>query len=266
MKNAWRFHPGAASHSVPVEMRFIDLFMAALGALIFMAMLLAFLLRYLPTNGGNGQHCPEPVISGTAPLVSEPLEIVTRHLPAAHVGEPYEAAFAYRGGTGSVRWKIAAGIAEIPDGMDLDPQRGLLTGTPTARTTARFVLQANAGDDDKDQQPYELVVEASRKKGSRRLELVFAGIVTAVALITWLGSLVAVAQLKERIAILEKAWAQGRDQVNFESGKGDADVIYLPKGLNLYRSRLVTVRRFSRLVLMVLLLLVAWFVWRMWIS
>ena len=48
MNRAWQSRSTMDHHTVPVEMRFIDLFMAALGALIFMAMLLSFLLRFFP--------------------------------------------------------------------------------------------------------------------------------------------------------------------------------------------------------------------------
>src|SRR5438132_107821 len=43
MKSRWHRGNGDSQH-VPVEMRFIDMFMTALGALVFVALLLVFLL------------------------------------------------------------------------------------------------------------------------------------------------------------------------------------------------------------------------------
>ena len=43
MKSSWKRTPGT-DHQVPIEMRFIDMFMTTLGSLIFIALLLVFLL------------------------------------------------------------------------------------------------------------------------------------------------------------------------------------------------------------------------------
>ena len=80
MRSAWGSRLAAERAAVPLEMRFIDLFMAALGALIFMAMMLAFLLRFTPA------HDARPAPADPAPPPAAPLRIVTgslRTLPAA---------------------------------------------------------------------------------------------------------------------------------------------------------------------------------------
>src|SRR6266853_728910 len=111
MPSGWGASHRTDRHAVPVEMRFIDMFMAALGALIFMAMLLAFLLRFVP-QGATAQPSRDPRSSP-----KKELSLLTRTLPSARVGEPYELAFAYRGGTGDIAWEIAAGAQEL--GSDL---------------------------------------------------------------------------------------------------------------------------------------------------
>jgi len=257
MRSAWQF-PSAIGHAgVPVEMRFIDLFMAAVGALLFMAMMLAFLLRFLHTSE------PHP-FSGEieTPFQAEPLQIVTQTLPPARIGEPYAFAFAYRGGSGPIHWAIIAGAAELPHGLIFDPSSGLLSGRPATRADARFVLQAADGHRDQNQRPFELLVQEATGKGSRRLELSFAAAVLLIFLFVWLGSLSVIKSYGHNILVLEKAWAGGQTSITWKKGEIERETIVLPQGIGLYKARLQSARRFGRMALLVLLLLVTWFVWR----
>ena len=98
MNSAWRRgHNGA--HESPIEMRFIDFFMAAIGALIFMAMAFAYLVSGQPTRATDGATAP----SNTP----ERLMLSTKTLPPAQAEQDYELAFAYRGGTPPMRGRIA---------------------------------------------------------------------------------------------------------------------------------------------------------------
>lgn len=263
MSGTWRFGGGSDRHAVPVEMRFIDLFMAALGALIFMAMLLSFLLKYIP----DGPHLEVPGEEHQEVIrpPSGPLEIVTHTLPTAHVDEPYEMAFAYRGGTGPVAWEIVAGAEELPPGVEFDAERGVLSGAPDERATGRFVLLIRDAEGTNDQQAFEMTVEAART-GSRWLERLLAIVVIGAVLLLWLGSLAHSGHLKERLAYLKEAWSRGQRQVMLKTGPDTHEIIDLPGGLETYRQQLASSQRFSKVMLLVLVLLVAWFAWRLWLS
>jgi len=132
MSSTWGHTRGAERYAVPVEMRFVDMFMAALGALIFMAMLLAFLLKFIPVQG-EGTPSPLPAAST--------LRLLSPQLAPARVGEPYEYPFAYRGGTSAVRWEIVAGARDAAPDLRFDAQQGTLSGTPTAPRSIHFVLR-----------------------------------------------------------------------------------------------------------------------------
>ena len=257
MSTPWRSHAASGHHVPPVEMRFIDMFMAALGALIFMAMLLAFLLRFTPRDH---VQVPSPPVPG----MTFPLRIVTASLPPAQVGQPYEVAFAYRGGSGRVAWTVPAGLREIPAGLRFDPQRGVLTGTPTKRAAARFVLRAADALGTVDQRPFELLVEPPRAGSTRRWEIVSASIAAGILLLIWLAILVGTAEFKGRLATLQEAWSQGRSDVTWQRGLHEEETIRLPAGIDIYRGRLQTSRRTSRVVLLVLVLWLAWLAWRIW--
>ena len=208
MRSAWRAH-AAGERQVPVEMRFIDMFMAALGSLVFMAMLLSFLLRYIPPG--------KPIPGQPAPPPPSALRIVTRALPPAYVGEPYEVAFAYRGGAGAVVWQVPAGLTELPTGLRFDAQRGLLTGTPGERAIARFVLQAADLHGGEDRRPLELVVQAARKS-SKRPEVISAAVVAVLLLLAnWISQKI-IGGFRQRLGALQEAWAQGKSEVIWMNG------------------------------------------------
>jgi hypothetical protein len=255
MRSAWRLHAVGERH-VPVEMRFVDMFMAALGALIFMAMLLSFLLRYLPNKphaGPGGQPAPP----------ASALQIVTRSLPPARVGEPYEVAFAYRGGSGPVVWQVPAGREEIPAGLRFDAQRGILSGTPGKRGTARFVLQASDFRGGEHRRPFELMIEAPKKAG-RRFETLSAVVLIALLLLIWLASLAALSDFRQKLATLQEAWTRGQVSMTWRRGLHEEETVRLPEGIEIYQERLQAGRWFNRALLFVLLLSLAWFAWRIW--
>jgi hypothetical protein len=252
---AWRSPAAADRHTPPVEMRFIDMFMAALGAMIFVALLLSFLLRYLHHDGGvspAGPRTPAPSM----------LRIATRSLPAARVGEPYEVAFAYRGGSGPIAWTVPAGSAEIPPGLRFDRQRGVLSGTPGERGMARFILQASDISGGEDRRPLELVVEPSAK-ASGRLESLFGIAVIVLTLLIWLVSWGISAQLRQRLRVLIEAGGQGQSEVRWWSGPEQMRVA-LPEGIEVYRGRHQNAARATLIFFIVFLASIAWFTWRLW--
>jgi hypothetical protein len=69
-----------------------------------------------------------------------PLALTVPSLTAGKVGSAYQAQFAATGAWGSYTWSVSSGT--LPAGLRLDPQTGLLSGTPTAAGTANFTIEA----------------------------------------------------------------------------------------------------------------------------
>jgi Putative Ig domain len=262
MRSAWAFRPGSERHAVPIEMRFIDLFMAALGSLVFMAMLLAFLLRFLPLDGKGGT--PEPPHEDGSP--SGPLQIVISSFPPAFVGERYEVALAYRGGSGPIAWELPAGTEEIPDGLTFDLQHGILSGVPQASADAHFVVQASDAKGQKDQRPFELVV-APPRSGSKRAEIFLAATVTLLLAWYWWKLWDGNRHSRRMLTEMQKAYKAGNKSIKFLGPDGKTEyIVALPEGMRIHEAQQVTGERKARMVLFVLLLSIAWAVWRIWFS
>jgi hypothetical protein len=124
MKSSWKHVRHAPEHRSPVEMRFVDMFMTALGSLIFLALLLSVLVAYIDKSG----IAVTPPEKGQAALTR--LRLLTRILPAARVDDPYELVLAHRGGTEPLKWSVIAGRGGIPSGIAFDEERGSFAGTP----------------------------------------------------------------------------------------------------------------------------------------
>jgi hypothetical protein len=105
----------------PVELRFIDLFLMIVAALVVVT--LVVLLRGLRSD--------------------DPPRIVVRSLPRAVVGEHYEVPLASSGGTEPLRWRLVGG--QPPRGMRLELD-GLLHGV--ARRADERVLRVALADAD----------------------------------------------------------------------------------------------------------------------
>ena len=60
----------------------------------------------------------------------QPVAISTASLPTGTVGVPYTQALAAWGGTGNLSWSATG----LPDGLDIDPLTGEITGTPSTPT------------------------------------------------------------------------------------------------------------------------------------
>ena len=56
-------------------------------------------------------------------------------------GRPYNAHFMTSGGKSPITWHTQAG--SLPTGLKLDPSTGVVSGTPTAKGSFTFALQAN---------------------------------------------------------------------------------------------------------------------------
>jgi len=77
--------------------------------------------------------------------INAALHVTTSAAPADTVGVDYSLTLAATGGTAPLAWSIDSG--NLPDGLELDPGTGAITGTPTASGTFDFtaLVTDNAG-------------------------------------------------------------------------------------------------------------------------
>jgi hypothetical protein len=76
-------------------------------------------------------------IVSTAPAA---LSVATASLPSGTVGQQYSTTLRSSGGTNPVSWAVASG--GLPTGLTLDPETGVVSGTPTASGTSTVTLRA----------------------------------------------------------------------------------------------------------------------------
>jgi hypothetical protein len=114
-------HRGGGDQAAPVELRFIDLFMLIVAALVFVAVV-AILVVAAPAKRG-------------------PLEIRNQSLPPASAGLPYEIDLAGSGGQPPYRWTLVG--QTLPRGLQFDEAAGRIHGTPNTQgvTKVGIVLQ-----------------------------------------------------------------------------------------------------------------------------
>lgn len=72
--------------------------------------------------------------------VNPQMSITSSTLPDGAVGVSYSATLTATGGTDIYTWSISAG--SLPDGIVLDPNTGILSGTPTSAGQASFTVEA----------------------------------------------------------------------------------------------------------------------------
>jgi len=76
-------------------------------------------------------------------VVSAALAITTTALPAGKVGDPYDVTLGSSGGVGALTWSVTPAL---PDGLNLDPATGHITGTPAAGTEGDHPLTFSVED------------------------------------------------------------------------------------------------------------------------
>ena len=74
-------------------------------------------------------------------IVSSGVNITTTSLPTGPPSVPYSAAVIAAGGSLPYHWSVSAGT--LPPGLVLDPNSGLISGTPTAQGAFRFTVQVS---------------------------------------------------------------------------------------------------------------------------
>ena len=88
-----------------------------------------------------------------APLVT------TTSVPAGTVGTAYNQTLVATSGTAPFIWSVVLGSGALPDGLTLDPNTGVISGTPTATGTFNFTVRVTDVNGAFDEQALTLVVE-----------------------------------------------------------------------------------------------------------
>lgn len=132
------------------------------GALLFILLLTMVIMALLPKAidlpASPDRRSPgEPEGEGPGPLaIATPGE-----MPEAIAGRPYQVALAATGGRGPLRWSIDG---PLPEGLALDPETGLVRGTPARGTPepSRLVLRVDDGSAKASQMTRLVVYQPDR--------------------------------------------------------------------------------------------------------
>jgi Putative Ig domain len=81
-----------------------------------------------------------PVVFDSLPSSITPVSITTTSLPGAVVGTPYSTQLAANGGSGHYTWSISSDA--LPAGLSLNPETGVISGTPTKFGPLAFFVTA----------------------------------------------------------------------------------------------------------------------------
>ena len=201
----------------PVEMRFIDLFMAAVGSLIFMTMVLVAIVARMPN---------EAQVSPTPGLVPEKdLRLLTSNLPTAQVGSPYGEALALRGGKPPFTWEI---VGSTPRGLVFDTQEGVFQGTPTSPSSASLLVRVHDAAGHATERGYSLTVlqPSTSARSSRWVAYILLAVLALLALL-FIGS---AWNLQAKITHLEQAGARGEEEVVFSGSLGVEERVTVSEG------------------------------------
>jgi len=106
---------------------------------------------------------PSNAATRTLPLVVDPppFSVSIPTPPAAQVGTPYQLSPSVSGAMGTVTWSVSSGA--LPAGLAIDPQAGLIAGTPSMWGTATALIQAqdSFSPDRTDAKPVTITVAPS---------------------------------------------------------------------------------------------------------
>ncbi len=95
------------------------------------------------------------------------VEIVTAALPPANRGELYTVTLRARGGAVPYRWRMVAG--RLPEGLEFDPDRGIISGVPEKWETTEFVIRVFDREGKAADREFELAMGVTYYGGPRIL-------------------------------------------------------------------------------------------------
>lgn len=237
-------------HEVPIEMRFIDLFMAAFGALVFMTMLLVIVGSRMPSDAGSTGAPPKPAAAG--------LRLLTKDLAPARMGVAYSFPLAVRGGTGALAWELTAGTP--PDGTKFDTSEGVIQGTPTREEASRFVVRVRDASGGSAEAGYELVVGA-RGDSTGRFTATLPYLLIALLGLLWLSAVSSVRDIDRQIAHIDRARREGHSFAVF-TRRGIEERVSVIEGRETKLGERHFNKQFGRVTGFLLLLGIAWLVYR----
>lgn len=135
----------------PIEMRFVDLFMIIVTALMFMIVMLSIVSAF---------------VGGSNALAEVSPRIISVELPAGLANRPYSVTLAGTGGSTPYTWKITNG--SLPGGLSLDEEKGIISGTPEKIQQTQFTISLNDNDKRSSQKEYSLEI---LQVGSQEVEI-----------------------------------------------------------------------------------------------
>jgi len=125
----------------------------------------------------DSQTPTHAVATGALTLkVNNPLSIKTTSLKIAAINVPYQQALTADGGATPYTWTLTSGT--LPAGLNLDPNYGVIYGTPTAEGAFNITIQVSDGETPPvtAQQQFVLTVGGSNARLSGNYAFVFRGI------------------------------------------------------------------------------------------
>ena len=78
------------------------------------------------------------------------------HAPGRNIGQAYSQPVAATGGIGALTWSISAGT--LPQGLNINPINGVISGTPTNAETANFTVRVADTLSQSDTQDLSIIV------------------------------------------------------------------------------------------------------------
>lgn len=130
----------------PIEMRFVDLFMIIVVALMFITVMLSIISAFV----------------GSERVDASP-RVATEALPMALVNKPYSLTLAGLGGSNPYTWRVGEGA--LPSGLSLAPETGVISGVPGQPERSQFVVEMVDGERRSDRRQFVLdVLPAGRRE------------------------------------------------------------------------------------------------------
>jgi aminopeptidase N len=108
--------------------------------------------------GINVELDPDRWILRSASSTSYGMNIITTDLPSAGLGSAYAETLLVKGGTAPYGWVVSSG--DLPDGLELDPTTGIISGIPTVADSFDFTIEVTDDDLNTDTQGFHIMVEA----------------------------------------------------------------------------------------------------------
>jgi hypothetical protein len=250
---SWRRVSLTNEQRTPVEMRFIDMFMTALGSLLFLAVLLSFLIIHLPRSGQT--------ITAPRPMPIAKLRILTKTLPDARVGEPYYFALAYRGGTGPISWKIS--LNEAPLGISFDPEQGVFSGVPSEVDTKRFVVEAR--DARGPAEPRDYSIRVTSAPVTAQTVSMWIAVLLSITLVLCSFMAVAISINENQTAQMARdAHRRGQGTLTINRTLYKSETIILPDGINELLRTARTSLKIARFTFLAAVAVAGYIIWIIW--